>query len=105
VQPRKAILVEGMEDQLRKLGLLDQIDHVLRVSAPVTHEKGNRRYHHLILDVQGDTILAIFDVRRASKLPSKANPGTFIAWDPCEACVDGSCGKCVKGYLKVERKL
>lgn len=102
----------GVESFLRKAGLLDLLEYIHEHAANTSHEEGNRRWHHLILDVKGDAILKVYDTatgERSKPEELAPNPDEFVAWDECPNCDEAgnnSCPVCRgRGGIRVVRKL
>jgi hypothetical protein len=86
-QVERVMLAEGicMEELL---SMLDQ-------AAITSHARGNRRYHHWVLQVEGALIkrMTYFeDATRTVRSPSHPTP--FTVWEDHEACDGQGCMAC-----------
>lgn len=67
-------IAEGVLRQARKLGIFGndveaQLKRMAKLSAPITHEYGNRRFQQFLLTIEGDTVTRLIrmtsdDLRR-----------------------------------------
>ena len=79
---------------------LDMLVH----SARVTHEKGNRRYHDYIFDIQGNEVFNVFnittqttsDVGCTTCMDTKRVP----VFDECQHCQGVGCHHCDEGLSR-----
>jgi hypothetical protein len=79
---------EGISDE--------ELNEMVRAAAPVTHENGNRRFHHWLFKVEGDILISMcrWDMVHRDLSHQRKGSDEFLVTEECALCDGDGCKQC-----------
>lgn len=86
---------------------IEQLEDKVQRAAKCTHPSGNRRFHHLVFQIEDEKVCAITDLTTGeTSVTQTLGTNEFLVWEVCESCGGSGCKSCAgKGEIRVRRKL
>lgn len=90
---------------------LKKLHDMLRLSAPVTHPLGNRRYKDFVFDLRNKKLCVRIskykigvEAAPSHKYCGNCDEGKIIVWEEHEDCHGEGCPQCDQGQVRKVRK-